>query len=890
MAQPIVSGKNYIITKRLISVEDGLPSRNVTDAVQDKNGFMWFATANGISRYDGNTFKNYNTHNSKIRFDDVIKLSLDSNNHLYIDFRINAVLDKNQQIFQLLDLNDYTFKDIQSNISLNSIDSSHSVIKGKPLYLKDKENQWFVLFDNQYVLVRDKKDARLEGENSIHSVFQDRRNNFWFATPRGIYQMSIDENKFQHFFDSDETNKFKFSTRGIFAEADKQHDNKKRVYALSEFQNFRVQTQMGFATLNAPGGYALLKKNGIFYIATNRLFSYDPDKDLSRALTTDIIGNPVWSLATYSDSILLLGTASKIYFYNEHSQQLSSALFLQHIKQLPINIYRFVKSSQKGWIAIAENGIYFINNLFEVYDYFGYQHQQKEKRLPFTGIYDLHEDKQGIAWLAMNGDGLIRWNWNAADPMSKENFKKLTVNDGLPDNILYRIEEDDRDNLWISSYNGLLKLHKPDLTTKIYKSKDGLANAEFNRVSSFKDKEGWMYFGGFNGIDAFNPKEMNQDKDDRSLPFQLVDFTKFSEQQNKLIDVLGEFLSNKKMTMNAGDRFLTVSFSLLDFEKRTHRYRYRIEGMDKDWNYINENTIRISGLPYGKLTLRIEAQRSSGVWNTQEISIPIDVLKPFYLQDWFWSLCLFLLILLFSSVYFVRINKLKRDKLKLESLIQKRTNSLSVALDDREMLLKEIHHRVKNNLQIITGLLQLQKDGLHDAAAHAALSEGQSRVSSIALIHQNLYQNKELGNIEFKVFLHDLSNQIAELFETDNKKVTTLLHLSETYLDIDTAVPLGLIVNELLTNSYKYAFSNNANPIIEIDVKQFGGGVFQLMYRDNGPGIQGTLDFENANSLGIKLIWGLAKQLSGAVVYSNNQGSVFTIDFKDTALRKSESS
>jgi two-component sensor histidine kinase len=344
------------------------------------------------------------------------------------------------------------------------------------------------------------------------------------------------------------------------------------------------------------------------------------------------------------------------------------------------------------------------------------------------------------------------------------------------------------------------------------------------------------------------------------------------------------------MTMNAGDRFLTVSFSLLDFEKRSHRYRYRIEGMDNDWNYINENTIRISGLPYGKLTLRIEAQRSSGVWNAQEISVPIDVMKPFYLQSWFWGLCLFLLLLLFSIVYFVRTNKLKRDKLKLESLIQKRTNSLYVALDEREMLLKEIHHRVKNNLQIITGLLQLQKDGLHDAAAHAALSEGQSRVSSIALIHQNLYQNKELGNIEFKVFLHDLSNQIAELFETENKKVTIVLPLSETYIDIDTAVPLGLIVNELLTNSYKYAFSNNDNPIVEIDVKQFNVGVFQLIYRDNGPGIKGTLDFENTNSLGMKLIGGLAKQLSGAVVYSNDHGSVFTIDFKSTTLRKSESS
>ena len=168
---------------------------------------------------------------------------------MYIQYRDEDLYNDNAGKIQILDLNDYTFKDIQSNISPYSIDSIQSVIKRKPLFFKDKENQWFVLFDNKYVIVRDKQDIRLEGENSIHSVFQDIRNNFWFSTPRGIYQVSIHENKFQHFFDTDQTNKFQFSTRGIFAEANQQHVNKKRVYALSEFQNFRVQTQKGFATL-----------------------------------------------------------------------------------------------------------------------------------------------------------------------------------------------------------------------------------------------------------------------------------------------------------------------------------------------------------------------------------------------------------------------------------------------------------------------------------------------------------------------------------------------------------------------------------------------------------------------------------------------------------------
>jgi len=396
-----------------------------------------------------------------------------------------------------------------------------------------------------------------------------------------------------------------------------------------------------------------------------------------------------------------------------------------------------------------------------------------------------------------------------------------------------------------------------------------------------------MYFGGFNGIDAFDPVALENEKGPNNLSFQLVDFTKFSEAQNKLVDVLHDFASSKNIRMQVGDRFLTVSFALLDYEKRPHRYAYRIEGMDNEWNFIDQNTIRISGLPYGKLVLRVKAQLSSGGWNSKEIIIPIEVIKPYYLEAWFWAAAVLLLIGLFSIFYYIRINKLKRDKLKLESLIQKRTNSLSVALEDREMLLKEIHHRVKNNLQIITGLLQLQKDDLTDTAAHAALSEGQSRVSSIALIHQNLYQNKALGNIEFKVFLQDLSNQIAELFDAGKKKVEIVLHLPATFIDIDTAVPLGLIVNELLTNSYKYAFVNQPKPVIEIDLRKVDEGMYQLVYRDNGVGVKVPVEFENANTLGFRLISGLAKQLSGEVVYSFADGSVFTIDFKDGFFRKS---
>jgi two-component sensor histidine kinase/ligand-binding sensor domain-containing protein len=1025
IAQTLGINQKYMITKRLLSVEDGLPSRLINSAIQDNAGFMWFATANGLSRYDGKTFKNYNTKNSALLYNELRSLSKGLNNLLFIQFNKNEEPNKQSNI-QVLDLNNYTFKNIDkvfpnipfdayriqsisndeldnlyflvsnpnqiwqynkntgfklrseiknksekqielpsryvelksaygyatslitgtnqvvcifpdtsftipiasnyikfagisqqhqivlfdkvsnifylvdrsgkitktnTNFSPNSIpekiDTNINFNTSHPIYITDKYMQWYIGYGNEFINVRDTSDIYNGGMAGIENVFRDDLNNFWVNTARGVYQIKIQQKKFLQLFADKQIINFKRSTRGIFADINNASVSENIIYSLSDGDKILVQTPKGIAEIKELG-FAILKKNDIFYTSNLGLSIYHPKKNTIKPLIANANIGQIWSLASFSDSILVIGGSTGIVFYNENAHQIFPIKLVEEIKQAPVFIYRFLKTKHKGWIAVAENGIYFINDRFEMYDYYSSQQQNTKKRLPFTGIYDFYEDKEGIAWLAMNGGGLIRWNWNDKNPMAAENIKIFTVNNGLPDNILYRIEEDAFNNLWVSSYNGLFKFNKIDFSTKIYNAKDGLSNLEFNRISSFKDVNGKMYFGGFNGVDAFNPADMKNEMETKNLSFQLVDFTKFSQKKDKLVNVLNEFQSNKRLIMDVGDRFFTVSFSLLDFENRSHRYAYRIDGIDTEWDYINENSIRISGLPYGKLTLRIKAQLSSGSWKADELIIPIIVLKPFYLKSWFWIASLAVLVYMFLIIYTIRINKLKRDKLKLESVIQKRTTSLHQALDDKEMLLKEIHHRVKNNLQVITGLLQLQKDEYHDKKVQAALNEGQSRISSIALIHQNLYQNKDLGNIAFKIFLQDLSKQIAKLFESDSQKMNVILHLNETYIDIDTAVPLGLLVNELLTNSYKYALKGNPNPKIEIDLQQIDKGVYTLIYQDNGPGFKEPIDLEHAKTLGIKLIVGLAHQLGGKVLYSYEYGSKYIIDFKDTILRKLE--
>jgi two-component sensor histidine kinase len=302
--------------------------------------------------------------------------------------------------------------------------------------------------------------------------------------------------------------------------------------------------------------------------------------------------------------------------------------------------------------------------------------------------------------------------------------------------------------------------------------------------------------------------------------------------------------------------------------------------------------VRISGLPYGDFTLRIKAQNREGAWNKTELSIPLLVLKPVYLQWWF---IITTVILFMAGLYLLiqfRLKRLADEKKKLEKIVNERTMQLkqSVAkqsslLMEKDILMKEIHHRVKNNLQVISGLLELQSKTLADETAREALREGRNRVRSIARIHQNLYQFENLSAIDLKRFVTDLCRQVQSVFQRQNQ-VNMQINVPDIYLDIDSAVPLGLILNELLTNSFKYAFAKNESPQIRLTISSTGEGTYKLTFADNGPGLPGEFDISKTKTLGLQLVNDLTRQIGGKVHYSINQGAVYSINFTNREFRR----
>lgn len=206
--------------------------------------------------------------------------------------------------------------------------------------------------------------------------------------------------------------------------------------------------------------------------------------------------------------------------------------------------------------------------------------------------------------------------------------------------------------------------------------------------------------------------------------------------------------------------------------------------------------------------------------------------------------------------------------------------------EEKEALLKEIHHRVKNNLQIISSLLDLQSRSSDNPTTKAAVTDGQNRVKSMALIHQMLYQNDDAGNINFKDYIQKLLAQISTS-QGGSRKIEQQIDIpKEIEFDIDTAIPLGLVVTELLTNAYKYAFEGRDSGRIDLKLITSDQKQYELLIGDDGQGLPVDFDIKKTKSLGLRLVRTLIKQVNGKVNYESNQGAKFTLFFTHINTKK----
>ncbi len=203
---------------------------------------------------------------------------------------------------------------------------------------------------------------------------------------------------------------------------------------------------------------------------------------------------------------------------------------------------------------------------------------------------------------------------------------------------------------------------------------------------------------------------------------------------------------------------------------------------------------------------------------------------------------------------------------------------ISASLREKEVLLKEIHHRVKNNLQIISSLLRLQSQYVTDERSLAMFQESQNRVKSMALIHEYLYQSRDMARINFSEYIGNLTSHLVRSYGVTDT-VRLKMNVDDSRLDIDTAIPCGLIITELVSNSLKHAFPDSQKGSIAVDFHTSDGKHFELAVKDDGVGIPVGTNLEPKGSLGLRLVNTLTQQLSGQIHVDRTQGTKFVITF-----------
>ncbi len=208
---------------------------------------------------------------------------------------------------------------------------------------------------------------------------------------------------------------------------------------------------------------------------------------------------------------------------------------------------------------------------------------------------------------------------------------------------------------------------------------------------------------------------------------------------------------------------------------------------------------------------------------------------------------------------------------------------LQESLKEKELLLKEIHHRVKNNLQVVASLLNLQKRTIADPAIAQLFEDSKNRVYSMAMIHERLYQSKQLNQVNLGKYLKDLVNELAQSNDIKSKHIHFQVNTDAIDVNIETAMPCGLIVNELVTNAIKYAFPNCERGQVLLECRRTSDGQILLTVSDTGVGIPAHIDLKKATSLGLRITTNLVRQLKGTVEIDTSNGTCFSLKFAELA-------
>jgi len=645
----------------------------------------------------------------------------------------------------------------------------------------------------------------------------------------------------------------------------------------------------------------------------------------------DSKGN-VW-IGSYGGGLHLFDRKTQRFVQFKHDPDDSNSLSNNYVRCL------LVDNQDRVWIGTESAGVTVYDPQQQRFSHYAH-HSRQPKSLSNNFINAIWEDGRGRIWVA-TGSGLNRF-----DPENR-NFQIYNEKDGLPVDLINAIQEDKHGNLWLSTSKGISRLNPDSGTVRNYTVEDGLQGNDFNFKSSLRSRSGRLYFGGVNGFNEFYPDSI------RDNPFpppvvltNLQIFNKTVLAQTPNSPLTKDISQTREITLSYRQSVFSFEFAALNYSvPQKNQYAYRLEGFDKDWNYVgNKRQATYTNLDPGEYTFRVKASNNDGIWNEEGTAIKVTIVPPWWQSWWFRIGVALAAISLALSWYHLETYRIRRRNRELEVKVLERTNEIEQqkqeiasqrdnlnqlneeisrkneelerkvdertkelqaaveelnanfeeliksneevtrSLHEKEVLLAEVHHRVKNNLAVVSGLLQMQIFSTDHSEVHTILQESQNRIKSMALIHEKLYQNGTFASIDFSDYVRELVSEIGHSYPNQAQAVQVQLDLEPIRLELTVAIPCGLLLNELLSNAYKHAFKGRETGRIDIVLRRKEAH-FLLQVKDDGPGLDTSLDIRKTTSMGMKLIQTMVKQLHGQMEFRNEKGLLFRLEFAPVKMK-----
>lgn len=585
----------------------------------------------------------------------------------------------------------------------------------------------------------------------------------------------------------------------------------------------------------------------------------------------------------------------------------------QYLQGIPVRSLAFDKKGQL-WIGTSGKGLY----KFDGKDFTNYTAEAGQ--IPHNYVHKILCDKKGTLWFG-TGNGLGAYDgktftgystglcnayigsmaedryghiWCGTDKcvarFDKGSFKTYDQNSGLKSATVFLMTTDAEGHIWVGTNKGLDRL-TIDSSGEIrhirnYGIYEGFRGVECNSRAVAAHGE-HLWFGTVKGLIQYNAAADHTD----SVPprVQITDISLFLEKTSWLwqgVRETGWYHLPEKLDLTATQNHLTFHFTGIHLNSpQGVRYKFMLEGFDAGWSAeTDRNEMTYSNLPPGNYIFKVMACNSNGVWSpAAAISCPvvINAPPPPYWQSWWFAI--FLLLITGVVLYYftvVRTRRIRRQKNELEDEVRDRTHEIVRQNEEKTVMLKEIHHRVKNNLQIISSLINLQSENIQDPKALALFDECRHRIISMAMIHEKMYESKNLVNIDIRSYINELISYLIDAYDL-RTTVRLETEIEEHPFIIDTIVPLGLILNETISNSLKYAFGDRGEGKIFVSLKKKSADTFELLITDDGRGLPKDTNLESANTLGLQLIHMLTDQLNGTVKLEPGTGTRYRITFRN---------